>query len=263
MQIKSISFIGGGRISRILLKALKQKNALPDQVLVSDPDEEVISTIKNIDKNIIKTVKNNADLLNVDILFLSVHPPIVKIITNEIKGHIKPNTIVVSLIPVFSIEKLSGMLGGINKIVRMIPNAPSLIHKGYNPIAYSEYITADEKFQLQSLFNKWGQAPEVNEQKLEAYAIVTAMGPTYFWFQWLKLQELGKQFGLNDTELNNAIPAMLHGSIQTLFESAFTPVDVLDLIPVCPLKEEEMAIESIFDNKLKPLYAKLAQKGQE
>jgi pyrroline-5-carboxylate reductase len=73
----------------------------------------------------------------------------------------------------------------------MIPNAPSLIHKGYNPVVYSDLISTDEKTSLRELFGTWGEAPEVAEAKLEAYAILTAMGPTYFWFQWLKLQELG------------------------------------------------------------------------
>ena len=100
----------------------------------------------------------------------------------------------------------------------------------------------------------------MDEQELEAYAIVTAMGPTYFWFQWLKLQELAKQFGIENTELKKAIPAMLHGAVETLFESDLSSQDVLDLIPICPLKENEPAIEEIFDKKLHGLYAKLTGK---
>jgi pyrroline-5-carboxylate reductase len=193
----------------------------------------------------------------VDVLFLAVHPPVVKEITAEISGKMKPDTIVVSLIPVISIEKLSGMLGGARKLVRMIPNAPALIHKGYNPVVYSADVSTDEKQQLRDLFNHWGEAPEVDEQKLEAYAIVSAMGPTYFWFQWLKLYELGKQFGLSETELRKAIPALLHGATETLFESGLPPKEVLDLIPVCPLKKDESTIQAIFDKKLPELYAKL------
>ncbi len=41
MEIKSLGFIGGGRITRLLLQALKQKNALPGKVVVADPNEEM------------------------------------------------------------------------------------------------------------------------------------------------------------------------------------------------------------------------------
>ena len=100
----------------------------------------------------------------------------------------------------------------------------------------------------------------MDEKKLEAYAIITAMGPTYFWFQWLKLQELGRQFGIDNAELKQAMPAMLHGAVVTLFESDLSTNQVLDLIPVCPLKENELAIEEIFEKKLTGLFIKLTQK---
>jgi pyrroline-5-carboxylate reductase len=260
MKLQSFGFIGGGRITRLLLQALKQKNTLPEKVLVADPDEEMRTRIKAIDTALIQCVKQNIDVLKVDIVFLAVHPPIVKEIAAEISGKIATNTLVMSFIPVISIEKLSVMLGGVKKLMRMIPNAPSIMHKGYNPVAYSDNITTDEKQQLQNLFSNWGEAPEVDEQKLESFAIVTAMGPTYFWFQWLKLQKLGKQFGMSDSELIKAVPAMLHGATETLFESNLPAKDVLDLIPVCPLKEDELAIQDIFDKKLRGLYAKLSQR---
>lgn len=260
MKLQSFVFIGGGRITRLLLQALKQKNTLPEKVLVADPDEKMRTRIKAIDAALIQCVKQNIDVLNVDIKFLAVHPPIVKEIAAEISGKIAANTLVMSFIPVISIEKLSVMLGGVKKLMRMIPNAPSIMHKGYNPVAYSNNITTDEKQQLQNLFSNWGEAPEVDKQKLESFAIVTAMVPSYFWFQWLKLQELGKQFGISDSEVIKAMPAMLHGATETLFESNLLPNNVLDLIPVCLLRDDELAIQNIFNNKLTELYAKLAQK---
>jgi len=244
-QESTLGFIGGGRITRLLLRALKQKNSLPEKVLVADPNEDMKKQVQAIDTAVIECVSNNVDVLNVDMLFLAVHPPVVKD---------------VALIPIISMEKMAMMLGGVKKLVRMIPNAPSIIQKGYNPVVFSDEISTDEKQQLQQFFSYWGEAPEVDEQRFEAYAIVTAMGPTYFWFQWLKLQELGKQFGMSDAELKKALPAMLHGAAETLFESDLSSKDVLDLIPVCPLKDDEPAIQGIFERKLTGLYAKLTQK---
>jgi pyrroline-5-carboxylate reductase len=259
MKIQSIGFIGGGRITRLLLLSLNQKKSLPEKVIVSDPNEEMRAKVKMIDDTLIQCVHNNDYVLNVDVLFLAVHPPVVKEIAAEINGKIKSDTIVVSLIPVIPIEKLSSMLG-IQKLIRMIPNAPSLIHKGYNPIIYSDKIGRDEKQRMQALFSNWGESPEVSEDKLEAYAIITAMGPTYFWFQWLKLQELGRQFGLSDVEMNKGMAAMLNGSTDILFKSNLPANDILDLIPVCPIKDDESFIQEIFDKRLTGLYKKLTQK---
>lgn len=257
MEAKSFGFIGSGRITRLLLHALKQKNALPEKVLVADPDANMIKQVQKIDPATIASVNNNADVLNVDILFLAVHPPVMKDVAAEISGKTRENTVVVSLIPVITTDKLSTMLGGVTRLVRMIPNAPSIIHKGYNPVFYSNGISVTEKQQLQQLFGNWGEAPEVEEHKLEAYAIITAMGPTYLWPQWLKLQTLGKEFGMSHDELNKAMAAMLTGSVELMYNSDLTPETVMDLIPVYPLKQKESEILDIYDSLLKELYQKL------
>ena len=257
MNVKSMGFIGGGRVTRFLLTALKEKNALPEKIIVTDPNEAARNRIKAIDPKKIECSPDNARTIHVDVLFLSVHPPVMKDVSAEISGKIEKNTLVVSLAPVISMEKLTVMLGGVTKLVRMIPNAPSIIHKGYNPVAYSDDINADEKRRLKQVFSCWGEAPEVDESKLETYAIVTAMGPTYFWPQWVKLQALGKEFGLSDKELNEGIAAMLNGSVALMYHSDLSAEEVMDLIPVCPLKEKESEITGFFENALKPLYKKL------
>ena len=110
------------------------------------------------------------------------------------------------------------------------------------------------------MFNNLGKTPEVTEEKLEAYAIITAMGPTYFWPQWLQLQKLGQDFGLTDEELRIAMPSMLNSSVDILYHSEFSSEEVLDLIPVYPLKDNEVEINQIFQNKLTGLHNKLKGK---
>ena len=95
------------------------------------------------------------------------------------------------------------------------------------------------------------------EDKLEAYAILTGMGPTYFWFQWLELLRLGKEFGLSEEELSQALLAMLNGAADLLFRSSIKSSEVTDLIPVYPLKDEEKTITNILYEQLSKLFDKL------
>ena len=68
-----------------------------------------------------------------------------------------------------------------------------------------------------------GKCPEVAENKLEAYAIITAMG-----------------------------------AANTLFRSGMSAEEEIDLIPVKPLGEEETIIKAMYGSKLRPLYEKSA-----
>ncbi|MFQ5630069.1 MAG: pyrroline-5-carboxylate reductase family protein [bacterium] len=61
-----------------------------------------------------------------------VHPPAMREVLPEIAPHLQKNTVVISLAPKFLIATISELLNGHQKIVRMIPNAATLINKGFS-----------------------------------------------------------------------------------------------------------------------------------
>jgi len=125
------------------------------------------------------------------------------------------------------------------KIVRIIPNANSIVNKGFNPIAFSENMNEEEKKELLDFISVLGETPVVQEEKLEGYAVITGMGPTYFWFQFEELKEIARNFGFTTQEAETGIEKMITGAIKTLFESGLTPTQVIDLIPFRPLQDYE------------------------
>ena len=46
MNLNSVGFIGGGRVTRIMLRGWQRANALPERIVVSDPDGEVLAKLK-------------------------------------------------------------------------------------------------------------------------------------------------------------------------------------------------------------------------
>lgn len=255
----TISFAGGGRVTWFLLQALKEKQALPKKVIVTDPNEQALAKVRAIAPPVIECHTESRKVLEAELIFLAVHPPAVPAILQELRGKLTASSILVSLVPTVTIASLSQQLDGFNRLVRMIPNAPSLIHRGYNPVAFAPQIAAADKASLLGFFRHWGEAPEIEEKKLEAYAILTGMGPTYFWFQWRELQRLGKEFGMSEPELSHGLSIMLRGAVELLFHSGLPAEQVMDLIPVHPLKNDEDAIQQIFAGKLSTLYRKLSE----
>lgn len=247
-----IAFIGGGRIVRILLEGLKRANRLPQNISVYDKDKEAL---KKLEKFPIKTGTDNREAREAEIIFLAVHPPIIGSVLQEIKP-VKDNTIIVSLAPKITIKEITKQTET-EKIVRIIPNAPSIINKGYNPITFSKNITRREKEKLLQILEPLGEFPEVKESKLEAYALITAMGPTYFWFQFIELERLATSFGMDTEEAKTAIEKMIKGAIDTLYHSGLSKDEILDLIPVKPLGESEARIKSIYEEKLGATFKQL------
>jgi len=254
---KSVGFIGGGRVTRIILTGLKRAGKMPADVVVSDTNNEVLKKLKDEFPEITVKPNDNTAPAEKDIVFLAVHPPVMPTVLNEIKAFLKPTTYLISVAPKFTIQSILNTIKCFPRIVRMIPNAGSIVNKGFNPITFAETINEAERQELIDLLGVLGECPVVPEEKLEAYAVITGMGPTYFWFQFNELKEIAKSFGLTQQEAEMGIEKMAQGTIKTLFESGLTPAQVMDLIPVRPLEEHEAKIKEAYHSKLEPLYKRL------
>jgi pyrroline-5-carboxylate reductase len=102
-----------------------------------------------------------------------------------------------------------------------------------------------------------GHTFEVAEEKLESYAIMSAMLPTYFWFQWKELVEIGQKIGLSEKESCDSINDTLIASLNLMFKSGLKTTEVIDLIPVKPIGEHEPLITEIYKTKLIGLFEKI------
>lgn len=255
MENKKLGFIGGGRITRIILQAFRNKNMDFDSISVYDPDTEVSGKLREDFPNV-KIEASNEIPAGQDMVFLAVHPPVVMDTLKEIGNVVSEESVIISLAPKITIEKIMPLVPS-RKIIRMIPNATSYINEGYNPVYFSESFKKEEKKQLMKLFRSLGKTIEVVERELEPYAIVSAMLPTYFWFQWKKMEDIAVITGFTEKESRQIIKSTLRRSLELYFDSGLSPEEVIDLIPVKPIGEQEKEIETILENKLLGLYEKI------
>lgn len=257
MKFDSWGFVGAGRITCIFLEAFHKAGVLPGKVIVSDTNAETLKNLKNRFPFIEINLGDNSAPVKADIIFLSLHPPVISDFLKSVRNEISPASILVSLAPKFSIGKISEGLEGFNRVVRMIPNAPSIIGKGYNPVCFAGGIQPSEKKALLDLFSALGESPEKGENKLEGYAILTAMGPTYFWFQLSELQTLASSFGLEQDDIKCGIFKMMNGTIEMFYNSGLTPAQVMDLVPVRPLGDKENEIKEMYRTALTQVYGRI------
>ncbi len=256
MKTPPIGFIGGGRITRVLLQAFANKKINLLQASVFDISQESIDKLlKRFPDIHVATLEQAASQ---EIVILSLHPPVIMETLEKIAPFVTGKTVLASLAPKINSAMISSRLPQVTKLIRMIPNATSVINEGYNPIWFAPSFPSDEKEIVFQMMDFLGTTLEVDEEKLEAYAVISAMAPTYFWFQWKKLIETGIDFGLGHYEAREAILQAMYGALETFFNSSMLPDEVMDLIPVHPLGDHEKEIETMYETKLKELYSKLA-----
>lgn len=252
---KKIGFIGGGRVTMIMLQAFCNRNISFGNVVVSDPSSEALVKLRAC-----YPLFRDADAATAasqDIVFIALHPPVIMDALESVKDKIQPDAIVISLAPKINLQKLEMKLGHARKLGRMIPNATSYINEGYNPVCFNGNFPSEDKRGLMELLGTLGKTFEVSEPKLESYAIMSAMLPTYFWFQWQELVKIGQKIGLSEDESRNSINETMHASLDLMFKSGLKPEEVMDLIPVKPIGENESEIKEIYNTRLIGLFEKI------
>ena len=255
MKETTIGFIGGGRVTRIILCGWKRAGRSLANVVVSDANAATVSALKAVHPEI--STGDSRTVAGQSVVFFAVHPPVMAALLAELRGAIQPDALVVSFAPKFTMAKIAEGLGGHRLMARVIPNAPSIMGLGYNPVAFAADMNVEVKHNLLGLLAALGESPEVAESKLEGFALLTAMGPTYLWFQLQTLRELATSFGLDAADVTPALKRMVCGATRTLLESGLSPSDVIDLVPVKPLADDEATIKAAYQNRLPALFAKI------
>lgn len=255
METRSIGFIGGGRITKILLQAFRNKNAGFSKVVVTDPNGEVTTALKNAFPFI--QIENGSAAASQDVVFISLHPPVIMDTLELLKNDFRAGATVISLAPKISLTKISSKLVHVKNLARLIPNATSYINDGYNPVFFSEGFSKGERDEIFKFLELLGNTFEVPEEKLESYAIMSAMLPTYFWFQWRELAEIGVKTGLTEEESKKSIYQTIIASLDLMYKSGLTASEVIDLIPVKPIGEHEAQITEVYRSKLIALFEKI------
>lgn len=255
--MNTIGFIGGGRITRIFLHGFVNQGMSLDGISVYDPDPLVLDQLKARFPAVSVSSKSLNETASADCLFLAVHPPVMMETLTIIKPLIRPSSTVISLAPKITIEKIRSVLTGHTDIARINPSASSYINQGINPVSYASTMSLQSRSDLQKLMAPLGQLPEVEEPKIEAYALISAMGHTYFWFQIQKLKELAISFGMTPGEAEETIAGMMDGTVKTLFDSGLDYAGVTDLVPVKPLGVLEETIKNYYDEHLIPIFNKI------
>ena len=166
MNTKSLGFIGAGRITKIFLQAFNNKRIGFKNIVVYDINSEITTKLQKQFPAI--EVAGLEKVSSLDIVVIALHPPMIMETLEKIVPYVSDKSLVLSLAPKVKIAGIANKLNTVTKIVRLIPNATSVINEGYNPVSFSVGISGNEKTEILGMLNVLGETFEVPEEKLEA-----------------------------------------------------------------------------------------------
>ena len=220
----NISFIGGGNMAQALIGGLLSCGLPTTRITVSDPVEQIRHVLE--EKGIQTTADNLEAIKNADVVVLAVKPQVLATVLQPLKGLLS-DKLVISIIAGAEIQTISDLIGGSQRIVRVMPNTPALVQTGAHGIYASEAVGKQDRELTSQILAATGLTIWLdNEAQIDAVTAVSGSGPAYFFYLMESMIRAGKNLGLEEKVATALTLQTALGAAQMAITSSNSPSEL-------------------------------------
>lgn len=223
-----VGFLGAGRIARALATGLVRSGEADWDLAASTRTRESAEAFgKAIPQARLYPAERNREVVQEsDIVFLCVKPQEVVSVLREI-GPMTAGKSIVSVAAGISIAAMAAEADPSARIVRAMPNLPSLIGRGVTAYCLGPGWESFERERMRRLLERFGLALEVEESLFPAVTVLAGCGPAYFCAFLAPLLRFAAQSGLPEEKARPMLLATFSGSTELLRQAALDPDEVV------------------------------------
>jgi pyrroline-5-carboxylate reductase len=213
----NVVFIGAGNMAEAIVAGIVNKGIVgADEVCVTDINDARLEHFVE-QYGVGRSSDNAAAVGEADVVVLSVKPQIFPEVWPEIEGSLKPDALVVSIMAGIPSAKI--MAGKPIRVVRVMPNTPSLVGEGAAGIAAGEFATEADLRIAEKLLGAVGIAVFVKEDEIDAVTALSGSGPAYVFYLLEGMLEAAEQMGLEKEISRELALATVMGAAKLMKES--------------------------------------------
>ncbi|MGC8759656.1 MAG: pyrroline-5-carboxylate reductase family protein [Bryobacteraceae bacterium] len=266
LRERDFAFLGAGIIAGVFIERLISFGVPPGKIIASDALPEKAQALA--ERLGIRAARDNREAAaGGGIVFLAVPPNAVKGVLEEVRDALRPGGLIVSLAAAVRTEWIEQSAGGACKVVRVIPNTPSLVGAGMNPHCLGRHVTEADLPLVDALLAVFGDTVRLGEDQMETITALTAVGPTYVFPVMEALRDAAVAAGLDRETAQRAAAQTVAGAARLVLETGRPPEELKQMIGTRTLAEDPArelfreAFESAF-SRLKTSVAKLGAAWQ-
>jgi len=230
MLDRTIAFLGTGNMAEAIIKGLLRAGiAKPEGIIATGRRTERLEELKRA-YGVRTTQDNLAAAREADIIVLSVKPQAMDKLVVQVAPALDHRKLVISVAAGVPIAALERRLGAGARIIRTMPNTPSLVGAGACALARGEHASEEDLAVASRIFQAVGITTVVEENLLDAVTGLSGSGPAYIFLVIEALSDAGVKVGLpRYTALKLAAQTVL-GSAQLLIETNAHPGQLKDQV---------------------------------
>jgi pyrroline-5-carboxylate reductase len=173
-----IAMIGGGQMALALAEGFCTAGLLtPHDITVADPHAPARERLAARVPGVV-FAPAAAAAAAAPVVFLAVKPQHAASACREIAGTLRPDAMVVSIVAGLSTAALA-TLCDTRKIIRVMPNTPSLVGRGVSVVCRTDAVSGDELKHVTDLLAAVGHVHEADESLMDAVTGLSGSGPGF------------------------------------------------------------------------------------
>ncbi len=201
----------------------------PDRIVASD----VVSVAREAfaAQTRARTVDSNTEVLaHSDIVVLAVKPQHFRSVLPELKPHVGPQHLVISIAAGIPVETMAAALGRDRRLVRVMPNTPCLVGASASAYCLGGAASAQDGRVVARLLDAVGISFELPEHLLDSVTGLSGSGPAFVCLVIEALADGGVKMGLpRDVALRLAAQTVL-GTARMVLETGQHPAALKDAV---------------------------------
>jgi pyrroline-5-carboxylate reductase len=225
---KQIGFIGAGKMGQAMISGIiASGKILTGQLKVSTSSEGSLQQVT--EKFGIRGSLDNTEIARFsDILFIAVHPADYSNVISEIKHDIKDDVIIITIAGGITIKSIEEDFDKKVKVVRTMPNTPSLVREGMTALTINSEITEADLENVYVLLNSFGKTELLPEELMDAVPAVSGSSPAYVYMFIEALADGAVRDGISRSQAYQMAAQAVLGAAKMVLETDKHPAELKD-----------------------------------
>ena len=223
-----IAIVGVGRLGESLLRGFLSSRSA-DSVLVTARRPERREELASLYG--VAPLGSNAEAVGgARLVIVAVKPQDVDAVLQEVAPVVSPDHTLLSVAAGVTTSWIESHLPEGARVVRAMPNAPSLVHEGIAGISPGRSATDEDLALAEEALGHLGAVVRLDEKDLDAVTALSGSGPAYFALLAEAMIEAGLLLGLSRDVSTRLVVQTMLGSALLLRDERMHPVELREAV---------------------------------
>lgn len=245
------AIFGAGVMGETLLSGLLRSGRPADDIVITEKRGDHAATLR--ERYGVRVLDNAQAAEVAEVLVLVVKPQDMDGLLGEIREHIAPGNLVVSLAAGIPTAYLESRLPEGSSVVRVMPNTPALVDQGMAAISPGRNCTADHLAEAEALLASCSKVLQIAEKHQDAVTAISGSGPAYIFYVVESMIEAGVLLGLPRATSTELVVQTLYGAATMLRETGEHPTVLRERVS-SPGGTTMAAIRQLEDHKVRAAF---------